>query len=307
MKITRVSPSIVHGPSSTVHFPLFSEGRVIIPHMKRAVLLSLLLFALFGFVLFSQEVTAAPFPQQPYSTPTPGPDGRILYIVQPGDSCIAIAERHNLTLSQLRALNNLDEACVLQPGQVLFIGIGGPALLTPTSGPTPTPPTPTVTPTPLSGTTEICVMVYEDANGDALRQETEMAVAGSAISIVDMNGMYSDNRQMPAGSDPICFKDVPASEYTINVGLPDGYNPTTQASYRLSILPGEQVAISFGAQKRITPVDTGESPAPASSTIPWLGLLGGLLLLSGLGLAWYSWRMERERRYAQRLARRKGP
>ncbi len=275
--------------------------------MKRIMFLPILLSAFFGLFLLGQKVTAAPSLQQPYSTPTPGPDGRILYIVQPGDTCISIAERHNLTLTQLRALNNLDEACTLQPGQVLFIGIGGPALLTPTPGPSPTPETPTVTPTPLSGTTEICVLVYEDVNGDALRQETEMAVAGSAISIVDMNGMYSENRQMPAGSDPLCFIDVPAGEYAINAGLPDGYNPTTQTSYRLSILPGERVALSFGAQKRITPIETNEPPASKSSTIPWLGLLGGLLLLSGLGLAWYSWRLERERRYAQRLARRKGP
>ncbi len=273
--------------------------------MKRFAIPLFVFTGLLGFVLLVHNVIAAPSSQQPYSTPTPGPDGRILYIVQPGDVCLSVAERHGLTLTQLRALNNLDEACVLQPGQVLFIGIGGPALTTPTSGPSPTPEPPTVTPTPISGTTEICVLVYEDVNGDALRQETELAVAGSAISVTDLNGMFSENRQMPAGSEPICFSDVPASEYTINIGLPDGYNPTTQTTYRLTIAPGESVSIAFGGQKRTTPLEPAETPAPQTNTTPWLGVVGGLLLLSGLGLAWYSWRMERERRYAQRLARRK--
>ncbi len=272
--------------------------------MKRIVF-PFFCLGLLGLIVLVHNVTAAPLPQQPYSTPTPGPDGRILYIVQPGDVCFSIAERHGLTLDQLRALNNLDEACVLQPGQVLFIGIGGPALVTPTSGPSPTPELPTVTPTPISGTTEICVLVYEDINGDALRQESEVAIAGSAISATDVNGMFSETRQMPAGSDPTCFADVPAGEYTINIGLPDGYNPTTQTTYRLNIAAGERVSIAFGGQKRSAPLEPAETPAPQTNAIPWLGIVGGLLLLSGLGLAWYSWRMERERRYAQRLARRK--
>lgn len=270
--------------------------------MKRLFLFVLILISL---TLLAHSVGATSSAQQPYFTPTPGPDGRILYIVQPGDNCQSIADRHGLTLIQLRALNNLDEACVLQPGQVLFIGIGGPAAPSPTPAISPTPEFPTPTPTPLSGTTEICVLVYEDANGDALRQENELAVADSAISVVDMNGSYSENRQMPAGSDPICFSDVPASEYTVSVGLPDGYNPTTQTTYRFTIQPGEQLYIAFGAQKRTLPVEPGTTPAPQENTTPWLGILGGLLLLGGLGLAWYSWRMERRRRYAQRLVRRK--
>ncbi|MFO3795770.1 MAG: LysM peptidoglycan-binding domain-containing protein, partial [Anaerolineales bacterium] len=127
--------------------------------MKRLFLFVLLLFPL---ALLAHRVGAITSAQQPYSTPTPGPDGRILYIVQPGDNCQSIADRHGLTLTQLRALNNLDETCLLQPGQVLFIGIGGPAAPSPTPAISPTPEFPTPNPNPRSGTHQISVMVYED-------------------------------------------------------------------------------------------------------------------------------------------------
>src|SRR4030065_1990130 len=139
------------------------------------ILIIVLLF-LIGMTLPASTASAAPRAQG-FVTATPGPDGRILYVVIAGDSCLQVALLHGITLPQLRQLNTrLDEDCTLIAGQQLVVGLAQPEA--PTAGPAPTLPPPTFTPTPISGTNEVCVLLFEDMNGDALRQETEFGVGG---------------------------------------------------------------------------------------------------------------------------------
>ncbi|PJA41545.1 MAG: hypothetical protein CO182_06225, partial [Lysobacterales bacterium CG_4_9_14_3_um_filter_62_6] len=61
-------------------------------------------------------------------TPTAESDGRIIYTVGEGDSCIRIALLNNIDENQLRAMNpELDKNCTVIAGQRLMIGVGGPA------------------------------------------------------------------------------------------------------------------------------------------------------------------------------------
>lgn len=248
------------------------------------------------FVGLSLPAGAAPAGQLPqYLTPTPGPDGRILYIVREGDTCFLVAALHGMTVDQLRVLNpKLDAACTLVPGQELLVGIvnvGG----TPTAGPSPTPAPPTVTPTPFTGTTEICVLLFEDQNGDALREETEQPIAGGAVSVTEINGKYSAALDTVIPSDPtvypgVCFSDVPEGEYTISVAIPDSYNPTMNLSYRLKVNAGDRAFVDFGAQSK-EKTAVSDDGGDRSSTI--LGVLGFGLLLGGAALGWYAWQMRK--------------
>jgi murein DD-endopeptidase MepM/ murein hydrolase activator NlpD len=241
---------------------------------------------------------AAPNTQQ-YATPTAGADGRILYVVQPGDSCLRIALLNGISVDQLRELNrNLDANCTVIEGQQLLIGLIGPAA-TPTAGPSPTPLPPTITPTPLTGTTEICVLLFNDQNGDALRQETEPAVAGGAISVTETNGAYSASQVTVINPDPtaypgMCFTDVPEGNYNISVAIPDNYNPTMEMAYKLDVKAGDRASIAFGAQSNQETVQTtSETGEDGGSTSVVLGIMGGLLLAGGAGLGWYAWQMNR--------------
>lgn len=241
---------------------------------------------------------AAPNTQQ-YATPTAGADGRILYVVQPGDSCLRIALLNGISVDQLRELNrNLDANCTVIEGQQLLIGLIGPAA-TPTAGPSPTPLPPTITPTPLTGTTEICVLLFNDQNGDALRQETEPAVAGGAISVTETNGAYSASQVTVINPDPeaypgMCFTDVPEGNYNISVAIPDNYNPTMEMAYKLDVKAGDRASIAFGAQSNQETVQTtSETGEDGGSTSVLLGVIGGLLLAGGAGLGWYAWQMNR--------------
>jgi hypothetical protein len=266
------------------------------------VFLLLLPLLLFGIMLPAQ---ASPSAQVQFPSPTPGPDGRILYIVQEGDSCFRIEALYGVTVDQLRGLNpQLDENCTLVVGEQIMLGIGGPGALSPTPGPSPTLAPPTATPTPPPGTTEICVLLYDDLNGDALRQETEFGIADGAVSVSNTAGTFTETKNTVSQIDPdteeplqSCFTDVPAGEYNISMAVPDNYNPTMELSYTLTIKAGDRAFVDFGAQSRD---ETAMEPAPENGggSSPIFGILGGLLLLGGLGLGWYAFQ---QRKPASRL------
>lgn len=233
-------------------------------------------------------------------TATPAPDGRILYFVVEGDSCSTVAFKHGIAVAQLRQFNTrLDENCTLTIGQQLVVGLA--VLNAPTAGPGPTLPPPTVTATPVSGTTEVCVLLFDDVNGDALRQETEFGVDGGAASLTNVNGSYSQQQPTTSAIDPdtlepvrTCFLDVPGGEYTVGVAVPDQYNATMLVSYTLTVKAGDRASIDFGAQSKTLTVSNpaDEQDAGRSSA---LGIFGVLLLLGGAGLGYYAYRSSQPR------------
>ena len=271
-----------------------------------------LLFILLVSLSFSAQASSSPQIGQ-FETPTPGPDGRIIYTVRDGDSCQRITLLHNIDLNQLRSLNpDLDENCTVIVGQKLMIGVGGPANApTFTSGPSPTPTQVLPTPTPFGGTTEICVLLFEDINGNALREETELGLAGGAISVANSLGGYSKTENSISEidldtdePDYICYgviprgvEEIPDSEklpegkYTISAAIPDGYNPTMNLSYSFEVLAGERAFVAFGAQPQVAASEAPVENEGNRSSL--LGILGVVLLLGGGGLGWYAMRMNK--------------
>ncbi len=258
----------------------------------------LILFTLIALLILGLwlPANAAPNSQQQIPTPTAGPDGRIIYIVKPGDNCFVVAALHSITIEQLRQFNSrLDENCTITEGQQLLVGLVS-LEGTPTAGPSPTPAPATATPTPFTGTTEICVLLYEDQNGNSQREETEPAIAEGAVSVTENNGEYSAARDTVIPADPeayqgICFSNVPEGSYNITVGIPENYNATTDLNYSLEVNAGELASVSFGAQSRdvvVDPNSAGQDPGSGTST--WLGILGALFLLGGAGLGYFAWR-----------------
>lgn len=256
-------------------------------------LIILILFVL-GMALPFRGASAAP-ELQGFITSTPGPDGRIMYTVVEGDSCLQVALLHGITVQQLRQFNTrLDEDCTLTIGQQIVVGLAQPEA--PTPGPAPTLPPATITPTPVSGTTEVCVLLFEDMNGDALRQETEFGIDGGAVSLTNLNGSYSETQNTSSAVDPdtlepvrACFIDVPGGDYNVSMAVPDAYNPTMLVSYTLTVRAGDRASIDFGAQsKTVTVSDSAEPQEGSRSSI--LGIFGLLLLLGGAGLGYYAYR-----------------
>jgi LysM repeat protein len=256
--------------------------------------LTVFILLLFGILLPGQGAYAAP-PAQGFVTATPGPDGRILYTVVSGDTCGQVALLHGITVPQLRQLNGrLDQNCTLTVGQQLVVGVVSSA---PTAGPAPTLPPPTVTATPISGTTQVCVLLFDDTNGDTLRQENELGIDGGAVSLTNLNGSYSQTQNTTSAVDPdtglpvpACFLDVPSGEYNISMAVPDSYNPTRALSYKLTVKAGDHAEIGFSAQSKTVTVNEPTTSRGNSSRSSLLGIFGILLLIGGVGLGYYAYR-----------------
>jgi hypothetical protein len=254
---------------------------------------------LIGMALSANGASAAPNAQG-FVTNTPGPDGRIIYIVVENDTCLQIALLHGITVPQLRQFNSrLDQDCTLSVGQQLVVGLAQPE--PPTPGPAPTLEPPTPTPTPFEGTTEVCILLFNDVNGDALRQETEFGIDGGAVSLTNLNGSYSQTQNTTSAIDPdllepvrSCFSDVPQGEYNVSMAIPDGYNPTMAVSYDLTVKAGDRASVDFGAQSKTTTIG---DPAEATQNrrSPVLGIFGLILLLVGAGLGYFAYRSNQPR------------
>jgi hypothetical protein len=266
--------------------------------MRIKPVLAILLFICGALLLWYQTPAAAsPAGQVAYPSPTPGQDGRIIYIVKAGETCTQISLLYGVSIEYIRTTNLLDENCTLREGQRLMIGVGVAPGATATAAVATTAAQASPTPTPgVGGTAQVCVLIYNDANGDALRQSSEGAIAGAAISLTSTDGKYSQTLTSVINPDAtayqgMCFADVPAGNYSVSAAAPDGYNPTINSTTSVDVIPGNSIYVDFGAQIKTT----ADAPVAGKGPSPILGVVGVALLLGGVGLAAYTWRLLRKK------------
>jgi hypothetical protein len=264
----------------------------------KSILAVFLIFAGGALLWWQNPAAASPAGQVAYPSPTPGTDGKIIYIVKADETCYSISLLYGVSVEYIRTTNLLNEDCTdLQEGQRLIIGVGGPSIPSPTPNPeaTATPVAPTAT-AGVGGSAQVCVLVYEDANGDTLRQATpEGAIPGAAISLTSPDGKYSQTLTSVINADAtayqgMCFANVPPGKYNVSAAAPDGYNPTINLTTSVDVIAGDTAYVDFGAQVKAAT----ETSAPSQGLSPLLGILGAALLLAGIGLGAYAWRMLRK-------------
>lgn len=246
-------------------------------------------FLLFGSIaVLARPAAADSQAQVQYQTPTADPDGRVIYRVQEGDTCLRIQLLTGVTVEMLRELNKLDQNCTINPGQELLLSVIVPTPApTPDPNNTPTPPLPT--PTSILGNGEICVILYNDVNGNAVNEDGEALLAGGAVSITNRIGTVSQTGSTTdtAGA-PMC-SEVPEGEYNISLGVPEGYNGTTLLTQVLSVKAGETAILEFGAQAsgQDAPSSPNEPETEGGENNLLLAILGGVFIFMGIGLGGY--------------------
>lgn len=154
----------------------------------------------------------------------------------------------------------------------------------PTSTPRPTPtltPWPTFTPTPVTGT--VCVIVFEDHNGNGVQDPADGRLAGALITVSDEGGMAAE--YVTNGFDePHCFRGLRPGHYFVSEVNPGGYRSTTFDDWGVSVVDVAEVHVVFGdyrpeeATPTLRPTATPLPPPPTT-----LGsLLGSLYKASGI-------------------------
>jgi hypothetical protein len=236
------------------------------------------------------------FTQAGFVTPTPGPDGRIIYYAQPeDDSFWTIAAKAGITLEELYALNGIQDGDYLITGMELTLGFAGPPEPThlPEDFASPTPIEPT--PTPLFNTGEICVLLFLDENGNARLEEGEGVIPGGQISVIDANGTLTDEATSGENAEGDCFQGLQAGDYNVSAAVPPEYNPTTTLNLPIRLQAGDIKYVQFGAQPSAALQD--QSGDDLGDRSRWFGVFGVLMLLGAAGLAIYA------SRYGKRISK----
>lgn len=257
-----------------------------------AVSLSLLGLVVMLAAAYPTSVDASrPDPlRQGFVTPTPGPDGKIIYIVQVGDDLWTIAALSGKSVEELMALNNMQPNDYLIPGVELLLGLGGPVLPTIAPDTRPTATRIPLTPTPIFGTGDICVLLFEDVNGNAVLDEGEAPLPGGQISVSEISGALAGEHTTDETPEGYCFVGVSNGDYNVSAAAPANYNPTTTMNVPVRVEPGDIKNIEFGAQASAA-LGVGGGGAGSRSTL--LGAVGAILLLSAGALGYMAFRYNR--------------
>lgn len=266
---------------------------------------------IFGMMsLLSSIDTSAQAPTEVFHTPTPDENGYVYHTVTEADfACYNIALKFNTTVAEIIRLNNLDADCTISVGRKLLMAVitatAAPPTATPdTSQPTTPPQDPQPTqppvdyvpePTAMLDTGKICIVLFHDTNGNGMRESGENYLYGGEVSINDRIGTVSRVGTTVAGdpeiTTPLCFDQLPPGEYNLSIAVPDGFNSTTAKNHAMTINPGDTLTVDFGAQEA-TPEKTTQNAEAAPRS--WLlFILGGVILVSGLGLLFYMIRSQR--------------
>lgn len=251
-----------------------------------------------GAVLAAPASHPAAQAPTPFLTPTPNADGEIIYEVKEGDTAWRIAAIAGISLEELYALNGLEPTDFLSTGTLLVLGQARPPQATgepaAEGAATSVPPTPT----PETGSGEICALLFDDVNGNARLDESELALAGGQVSVADAAGQVageSTTVEEPADEDPVgvCFSDLEQGDYNVSGAVPEGYNPTTSMNTPVRLAPGDIKYVEFGAQA--SAALGGGVDVEGDPTSSLLGFVGVVFLLAAGVLGYFAARYNRQR------------
>jgi len=143
--------------------------------------------------------------------------------------------------------------------------------------------TPTLAPEQMTGTGEICVLLYLDENGNARLDEAEPALAEGQVNVADRQGNLAGDHTTGTEPEGHCFTELEAGDYNISGAVPPNFNPTTSMNVPVRLEPGDIKFVQFGGQPSGA---IATVPRPEGSGSSLLGAIG-LTMLGGAGLLGY--------------------
>lgn len=160
-------------------------------------------------------------------------------------------------------------------------------------------PTPTVTDTlpgslasPAPATGRVCVLAFEDRNGDGQLSADEGPLAGVVFRLSDSSGLrgtYTTNDTI----EPHCLVGVQPGSYQMAIEPPSGYAATTPTTIAFSLQSGTNMDTVFGARRSAPAIPSLQTASPGGNTAVATRIRGGasqialvaaVLVMAGLGI-----------------------
>lgn len=187
----------------------------------------------------------------PIITAVPQPDGSIVHMVGPGESCVGIAVAYNISLDELYSQNSLtnDKCGSIFVGQTLVIRPPQhPTLVsmptTDESGMGQNPSEIVAPPVQVNGS--ICVNGFEDKNGNGIREPEESELSGMTF-VVNNGSQVIATYTTDTQNASYCFAELPPGFYFV-LWRGEGLSPTTDRSLSFTLEPGATEVLHFGAK-----------------------------------------------------------
>ncbi len=141
------------------------------------------------------------------------------------------------------------------------------------------------------GTGQICVLAFDDQNGNGVREADEPLLAGVGFTLADASGVKGSYKS-DGNSEPYCFGSLAPAQYTVQARATGGLEVTTVGQWAVPLSNGAQFDVMYGARKSdgdtAKPATTDGSPSsPANASgMSTLGrIVLGVLGLVVLGFA----------------------
>ena len=260
--------------------------------------------------------TGTPLPTLPPLGPTATPDTEgIIYVeVFANDTLTSVAVRGGITVAQLLELNGLDQNAFIFPGQRLIVGFIEP---TPTETPIPVTPTPSATRPPPTATntavppprTALCLIAFDDANGNGVYEPNEGLKTSVAFTIFNDNAVVGN--LITDGQTATHCLDLEPGTYQVTRSARPDETLTSEGNGIVVLGRGDVVQLAFGSitatpQAGVQPITSStatavpatitahSTPQPttaATSTNPSLNpvLIGGIVIALLLAVAFIIW------------------
>jgi hypothetical protein len=136
----------------------------------------------------------------------------------------------------------------------------------------------------------VCVSIFDDQNRSTFHEAGEAALADVNVNLVVNQNVVIAN-YVTDGSEPYCFSDLPAQDYTVSASSPF-YQLTGLNAYTFTLGAGERKIQEFGAISSAATPDVVATPTGLRlNTTPQVrvglalaGSVVAMLLMTGLGL-----------------------
>jgi hypothetical protein len=112
------------------------------------------------------------------------------------------------------------------------------------------------------GTGQICVLAFEDQNGNGVRETDEPLLSGVGFTLADANGVKGSYKS-DGNSEPYCFGSLAAGAYTVQARGASGLEVTTPGQWAISLSNGAQFDVLYGARK-----GDGQTAKPTTDSTP---------------------------------------